>query len=301
MNKLSWKQRRHYAFLHYGFAILAILVFGLFWFVYGILHPEEYAPPTRSVCWLGLILIAVAWFADESRVDYRKHLYYYKHRSYEGAPKEGVFMRYVFLGMMALYVIVPTWGRYHVNNQGRYWAIEEDRGEGFYYQSDEDPNVNGEAYSSYPSWDFTCRARDPFSTSDEIYRKEGMYRYDEQAGFEWHNDLLWEIDTLIPGSKVVLKFSYRYWVYDDEKNLAILHDREPTEAELNSVVRLFVVPEVSKVIKTLPGDCQPGLEVPIDIGGFSPMRQAGFDFDIGAEFLSCNYQRVPIANIAGLR
>lgn len=261
-----------------AFILLPFLAYGLYWFVVGVLHPENYAPPTRSVSLIGIFLSAVCWVLSTVR----HSALYEKDRRWWNSK----FFIWASVAFCVAYLVVPTWGRVYLNDKGRYWELVDSDGKSHYEVTH--TGLGGPQGSSYPRWAFGWKARNPINIqtgatlqiSHWFDPNSFKYEITENKEFSAH------------GTPAEMNIQFHASIPETPENILSLSERAVTKDMLDSLV----MKEVAEIIQSAPitvEECSDGKPRDININGYTnPLLRLNPELTGTSFKLHCSFRKL---------
>lgn len=259
------------------YVIIGFLTILLVSFMSFVWFGEGYAPPTRSVCWLGFFLCVALWIIYSAKTDG-----YYPSGSKAGSPKYKVWMATTIAALHLAYVFVPTMARLYVNGAGTYWSIASVFSDEWELQTPEVSEPGGRR-NAYPRWSFLQKAKDPFNLPGQ----EVGYR-----GFVWDGQTT-TTTTAVEGFQLTINTHYKATASENEANILALKARGLPREMIEERISKEFIPSVIARIIAVSEQCKLDLETEV-VTGFSPVRPLRDDIVFSGESFQCTYKLKPI-------
>lgn len=266
--------------------ILSFLVLLMGWFINGVWFSESYTPPTRSVCWIGVVLGIVLWIIYSERTDRYGHPRGSK--AFSKTYRFGMATTILFLNLV--YLVLPTYARSYVNEQGRYWKISPIFGnkEGVY-------TLDFSAESAWPRWSFLQKATDPFSLPNSSMPCKADECGCKPVNFCWIKDVTQQDYDLVPGFRCDITISYSYWAMESVENALALRDHPVSTDDVDRLIWKELGGRIRMAASSGFGSCKLDTETEVSISGsFDPLKTLSPQLNLSSRKLKCSYRLVQV-------
>jgi hypothetical protein len=253
--------------------LISFLFVGLILFINNIWFSEgEYALPTRSVSWIGVVFSVFSLAACDG---------FLGRSNSEKVTKATQWLSGI---MLVLYIAVPTIARSHVHNKGRYWMVASVFSDEWELQKPTFSILGREyQYHSYPRWSFLQKVKDPFNLPE----KTDPY----QEGFVWESSLV-TTTSAVEGFVLVITTHYRATADEKEHNILALRDESFTVKMIEDRISKEFIPSLVSRIVEVSEQCKLDLETEV-VTGFKPASPLRSDIEFTSETFSCSYKLKP--------
>lgn len=255
------------------FLLVLFLVGFMCWFVNGVWFSENYAPPTRSVCWIGIWIGVILWIIYSLRTG----------KGYD--PGDKAFSKVYRVGMAWIigilnlaYISIPTYARSYVKDQG-YWKISR--------VFSEDPGVYSLEKGAYPQYTFLENATEPFN----LDLRGGVLK--SGGCFVWNKSVTEQDFSTVTGFRCEITISYSYSAKESLGNIFALREDLVTMHEVDSLVWKELEPRVKSAASSGFGSCKLDTQTEVLISGeFDPIKVLNPRIKLHTKEIRCFYRLV---------